>query len=79
MISVMMLLVVATVFATVVVAMLNDHRHLPPSHFAVASMRASPLLRRLSAAGTPSWPPVEAADRALSVGPVAGLAQGEEP
>jgi formate hydrogenlyase subunit 3/multisubunit Na+/H+ antiporter MnhD subunit len=46
MISVMMLLVVATVFAMVVVAMLNYHRHLPPSHFAVASMRASPLLRR---------------------------------
>jgi hypothetical protein len=39
MISVMMLLVVATVFATVVVGMLNDHRHLPPSHFAVASIR----------------------------------------
>jgi hypothetical protein len=46
MISVMMLVVVSTVFATVVVGMLNDHRQLPPSHFAVASMRASPLLRR---------------------------------
>jgi hypothetical protein len=46
MISVMMLLVVSTVFATVVVGMLNDHRHLPPRHLSVASMRASPLLRR---------------------------------
>jgi hypothetical protein len=45
MISVMMLVVVTTVFAKVVVGMLNDHRHVPPSHFAVASMRASPLLR----------------------------------
>jgi hypothetical protein len=46
MISIMMLLVVSTVFATVVVGMLNDHRHLPPHHLSVASMRASPLLRR---------------------------------
>jgi hypothetical protein len=50
MISIMMLLVVATVFATVVVGMLNDHRQLPPSHFAVASMRAS-LRRRRSQRG----------------------------
>jgi hypothetical protein len=44
--SVMILLVVAMVFARVVVGMLNDHRHLPPSHLAVASMEARPLLRR---------------------------------
>jgi hypothetical protein len=46
MISIMMLLVVAAVLASVVVGMLNDKRHLPPNHLAVASMRASPLLRR---------------------------------
>jgi hypothetical protein len=55
MISVMMFVVVSTVFATVVVGMLNDHRHLPPSHFAVvASMQASPLLRRRRSQRSPS-------------------------